>query len=288
MSAVLLKGMEVVAKMKGPLAERAAQFRNAGAAPKLAVVRVGEKAGDLAYERNAVKRCGGLGILCEVHAFDPLIRNDKFIERLKMINDDETVHGLLVLSPLPGWIDAGAVKGAIDPIKDVDCAGHVNTAKLFTGDVSGHAPCTPSAVVAVLKHFGIPLTGRKVVIVGRSAIVGKPLAILMLAENATVTICHTKTENLAEECRNADILVAAAGRAKLIGVRHVKPGAAVVDVGINEDENGALCGDVDFGEAVETAGFITPVPGGVGAVTTTILAKNVLDACERTIRGITL
>jgi methylenetetrahydrofolate dehydrogenase (NADP+)/methenyltetrahydrofolate cyclohydrolase len=230
--------------------------------------------------RGAVKRCEGLGVVCEVRAFDARIANADFINGFKKINDDPAVHGVLVLSPLPEGIDRAAVKALISPAKDVDCMSPVNISKLFSGDTSGHAPCTPSAVIEILKFYRIPISGSRVTLVGRSLVVGKPLAMLLLAENATLTVCHTRTRNLAEECRRADILIAAAGRARMIDGDYIKPGAVVIDVGINVGEDGALCGDVEYVSAAEIAGYITPVPGGVGAVTTTMLARNTINACE--------
>ena len=281
MSAELLKGNAVANAMKRALAERAAALAASGAAPKLAIVRVGEKPEDLAYERSAVKRCEGLGVACEVRAFSRDIPNGEFLDAFRAVNEDRSVHSVLVFSPLPGGIDAAAVKAAIDPAKDVDCMCPANVAKLFSGDASGHAPCTPSAVMELLRHFGIAVSGRRVVVVGRSLVVGKPLAMLLLAEHATLTVCHTRTRDLASECRRADILIAAAGKAKMIGGDYIKPGATVIDVGINADENGGICGDVDADAAGPIAAALTPVPGGVGAVTTSILARNTLDACER-------
>jgi methylenetetrahydrofolate dehydrogenase (NADP+)/methenyltetrahydrofolate cyclohydrolase len=169
----------------------------------------------------------------------------------------------------------------IDPEKDIDCMSPENIAKVFTGDESGFAPCTPAAVIEILKHFEIPLKGKKVALIGRSMVVGKPLAMLLIKENATVTVCHTKTPDLPGECRRADIVVAAAGTAKMIKKEHIKPGAIVIDVGINVDESGNLCGDVEFEEVMPVAAMITPVPGGVGAVTTSVLAMHTLKAAEK-------
>ena len=280
MAATLLKGINAVNFAKTELSTRAASIASEFSPPKLVIIRVGARPDDEAYERSAVKRCEGIGIKCELCIFDSQISNAEFISDFKKINADKSTHGILVLSPLPLNIDQNAVKTIIDPIKDVDCISPVNIAKLFTGDTSGHMPCTPSAVMELLRFYKIPISGKRVTLVGRSLVVGKPLAMLLLAEHATLTVCHTRTRDLAEECRRADILIAAAGKAKMIGGDYIKPGAVVIDVGINVNEDGSLCGDVDFEAAAIVAGCITPVPGGVGAVTTAMLARNTLNACD--------
>ncbi|MDR3121663.1 MAG: bifunctional 5,10-methylene-tetrahydrofolate dehydrogenase/5,10-methylene-tetrahydrofolate cyclohydrolase [Clostridiales bacterium] len=275
-----LTGIEVTNAMKAELSARAAELSAAlGRRPKLAVVRVGERPDDIAYERGAVKRCEGFGLACTVYAFPETVTNEVFMEGFRAVNGDPEIDGVLVFRPLPEQINEAAVKAAIDPVKDVDCMSSVNLAKLLSGETSGHAPCTPAAVVALLKRYEVPLAGSRVTIVGRSLVVGKPLALLLLAEHATVTVCHTRTRELAEECRRADILIAAAGKAKMLGEAHVRPGAVVVDVGINVGADGRLCGDVDFESASRAAAAITPVPGGVGGVTSAILARNTIDAC---------
>jgi methylenetetrahydrofolate dehydrogenase (NADP+)/methenyltetrahydrofolate cyclohydrolase len=271
--------------MKEALSACAARLASSGCAPTLAIARVGEKPDDEAYARGAAKRMESLGIGCIVRTYDQDISNGEFLREIKAMNGDRGIHGILVLSPLPGGIDADAVKNAIDPAKDVDCMSAANTAKLFAGDVSGHAPCTPLAVMEMLKFYEIPLSGARVTLVGRSLVVGKPLALLLLANNATLTICHTRTRDLAGECGRSDILIAAAGKAGMITGDYIKPGAAVIDVGINVGEDGELRGDVDYESASGIAGCITPVPGGVGTVTTTMLARNVLNAYEMQRRG---
>jgi len=276
--AEVLKGMEVANAMKeGLIAENEALIAK-GITPCLAIVRVGERPDDLAYERGALKRFEGLGIATRVMVFPENIAQDEFESEFEKINGDESVHGILLFRPLPKTLDEDAIIKKIDPAKDMDCMCDTNIAKVFAGDESGYAPCTPEGVIELLKHFEVPLKGSKVTLVGRSMVVGKPLAMLLLKENATVTICHTRTADLAAECKAADILIAAAGSAKMIKPEHVKEGTVVIDVGINVDEEGNLCGDVDF-EAVEPlASMITPVPGGVGSVTTSILAKHTLKA----------
>ena len=279
--AKLLKGKEVGDAMKDRLREELARLTAKGVTPCLNIVRVGERPDDLAYERGALKRFESVGIKAVVSAFPEDIAHDDFAREFKKINDDNDVHGILLFRPFPKHIDEDIILAMIDPAKDVDGMCDANIAKVFAGDESGFAPCTPTAVIELLKHFEIPLKGAKVTLVGRSMVVGKPLAMLLLKENATVTICHTRTADIAAECRAADVLIAAAGSAKMIGAEHVKEGAVVIDVGINVDEDGNLCGDVDFESVEPLAGMITPVPGGVGSVTTSILAKHTLIAARR-------
>ena len=220
------------------------------------------------------------GIGCQVVELPEDVSQRELEESLKSLNRDSSVHGILVLRPLPRHLDEEPLTRIIDPVKDVDCMSPVNIAKIFSGDDSGYAPCTPEAVMEMLDHYGIDPKGKKVTVIGRSMVVGKPLAMLLLGRHATVTICHTRTADLAATCRDAEILVAAAGKAKMVGASMAGEGAVVVDVGINMDQEGNLCGDVDF-EAVEPkASFISPVPRGVGSVTTSVLAQHVVRAAE--------
>ena len=281
MPAKILKGTKVAKSAEAEMSVRAAELTAAFMPPRLAIVRIGERPDDGAYERGAKKRCEAVGIVCETRHFDQDINNTRFLREFEQINNDDSVHGILVMSPMPDSIDRAAVAATIDPVKDVDCISPVSISKLYSGDFTGHAPCTPSAVLEILRYYGIPVFGSRITVIGRSLVVGKPLSMLLLADHATITICHTRTVDLAGECRRADILIAAAGNAGLVGADFIKPGAAVIDVGINVMPDGSLCGDVIFGEACEIAGCITPVPGGVGAVTTSMLVRNTLDACEK-------
>jgi len=281
--AELLKGIEVVNAMKERLAAKNDELIKKGVTPCLNIVRVGERPDDLSYEKGALKRFDGLGIKVQVSAFPESITQEEFEREFSKINDDKAVHGILLFRPLPKTLNEEPIKRIINPEKDMDCMCAENIAKVFMGDESGYAPCTPVAVMELLRHFEIPLKGSKVALIGRSMVVGKPLAMLLLKEHATVTICHTRTENLPEECQKADIVIAAAGAAKMVKKEHIRPGAVVIDVGINVDEEGNLCGDVDFTGAEEAASKITPVPGGVGTVTTSVLAKHTLLAAERTL-----
>ena len=279
--AELLKGIEVANGLKQRLADKNNELIGKGVVPCLAIVRVGERPDDLAYERGALKRFEGLGIQVKVVALPEIIAQDAFEREFSEINADSSVHGILLFRPLPKSLDEEPVKKLIDPDKDVDCMCTVNIAKVFMGDDSGYAPCTPRGVIELLKHYEIPLAGRRVALIGRSMVVGKPLAMLLLKENATVTICHSKTAGLPVECGRADIVIAAAGAAGMVTKDFVKPGAVVIDVGINDDGAGGICGDVAFEEVEPVAAAITPVPGGVGSVTTSVLAMHTLQAAEK-------
>jgi methylenetetrahydrofolate dehydrogenase (NADP+)/methenyltetrahydrofolate cyclohydrolase len=249
--------------------------------PKLMIVRVGERQDDLSYEKSAIKRMQSCGIECEVTALPVDISQDDFIVKLKAVDDDHSVHGILLFRPLPKQIDENKVKHIIRPEKDIDCFNPANVAKIAEGDKTGFAPCTPTAAMEILKYNNIELKGKRAVVIGRSLVVGKPMALLLLAEDATVTICHSKTSELSKVAAEADILIAAIGKARMITEDFVKRGAVVIDVGINVDADGKLCGDVDTEKCQDKASLITPVPAGVGSVTTAVLAKHVLKACHQ-------
>ena len=253
-----------------------------GIQPKLAILRVGAKPNDLSYERGALKKCDTIGIVAEVTELSEDTTQEQYIEALEKLNKDSSVHGILTFRPLPKGIDEEVIKNVISPEKDVDCFSPMNTAKLMEGDKTGFPPCTPTAVVEILKHYNVPLKGANVVVLGRSMVVGKPVSMLLLGENATVTICHSKTQDLAKVCSQADVLVAGVGRARMVTSDYIKEGAVVIDVGINaKPEGGGICGDVDTDDVVEKASMVTPVPAGVGSVTTSILAKHVIKACKQ-------
>ncbi|WP_455538847.1 bifunctional 5,10-methylenetetrahydrofolate dehydrogenase/5,10-methenyltetrahydrofolate cyclohydrolase [Terrisporobacter sp.] len=253
-----------------------------GIQPKLAILRVGAKPNDLSYEKGALKKCDTIGIATEVTELPEDTTQEQYIETLEKLNKDSSVHGILTFRPLPKGIDEEVIKNVIAPEKDVDCFSPMNTAKLMEGDKTGFPPCTPTAVVEILKHYNVPLKGAKVVVLGRSMVVGKPVSMLLLGENATVTICHSKTQDLPKVCADADVLVAGVGRARMVTADYVKEGAVVIDVGINaKPEGGGICGDVDTDDVVGKASMVTPVPAGVGSVTTSILAKHVIKACKQ-------
>lgn len=277
---ILIKGKPVADKIKEKLKKEVAELKEKGITPKLAIIRVGDDPGDMAYERGAIKTMVSVNIETDVRVLSKDISQDEFIKELKSINDDKSVHGILILRPLPDQLDESVIKNVIAPEKDVDCFSPVNVAKVFEGDETGFPPCTPSAVMEILKHYEIPLKGKNAVVIGRSMIVGKPAAMLLLKEHATVTICHSRTKDLPKVASGAELLVVGIGRAKMIDSSYIREGAVVIDVGINVDEDGELCGDVDTDDCVDKASMITPVPGGVGSVTTSVLAKHVVKACK--------
>lgn len=275
-----LYGKPVSEAVCAPLPLRIAQLQGRGVHPCLAIVRVGESADDLSYERGAVRKCEVVGIKTERHTFAKEVPQEELLERLSCLNADNNVHGILLLRPFPEQIDELAVRNVISGQKDVDGFSPGNTAKLYEGDDSGFPPCTPTAVVDMLKHYNIPLAGSRVVVLGRSLTVGMPISMLLLRENATVTICHSKTQNMRDITIGADILISAVGKVGLIKGDDVKEGATIIDIGINNDAEGNLCGDVDTKSVLHKIRGITPVPGGVGSVTTSILARHVVHACE--------
>ncbi len=280
---VVLKGAEVSARIREEVQGLLGELE--GRIPQLAIVRIGENPEDLSYERGAVKKMENFGLRVKCCGFPADIQEEEFLRQFRSINEDPDIDGILLLRPLPPQISSRAVEAEMVPEKDLDGISPINIAKVFAGDETGFAPCTPEAVVEVLKQNQIPITGKRVVIVGRSMVVGKPLSMLMLKENATVTVCHTRTRNLKEACREGEILVAAAGRAKMLNQEYVGKEAVVIDVGINVDDSGKLCGDVDFADIQDRAAMATPVPGGVGAVTTAVLAKHLVQAALMRKRG---
>ncbi len=275
------KGAPVAQALTERLIVKANQLKVQGIVPTLAIVRVGERPEDLSYERGALKRCEKVGIRVRQFTLPEESSHGDLMAVIEQINADREIHGCLLFRPLPPQIDEAAICAALDPAKDVDGITAGSLASVFTGGGAGYPPCTAQACMEILDYYGCDLTGKRAVVVGRSLVVGKPLSMLLLGKNATVTLCHTRTADLAAECRRAEVLIAAAGRANMIGRDHLAPGQLVLDVGINVDENGNLVGDVDFAAADEIVGAVTPVPGGVGAVTTSVLAAHVLQAAEQ-------
>ena len=276
----IIKGKPVADKISEELIKEVDLLIKEGINPKLTIVRVGARSDDLSYERGALKRCQNIGITTEVLELAEDITQEEYIDVLKRVNDDKNVNGILCFRPLPKHSNEEVIKYVIAPEKDVDCFSPINSAKVMEGDKSGFPPCTPTAVVEILKHYNVDLKGSKVTVLGRSMVVGKPVSMLLLSEHATVTICHSKTKNLSGVAAEADVLIAAIGRAKMVDESFVKDGAVVIDVGINVDEEGNLCGDVDTNAVLDKVSMITPVPAGVGSVTTSILAKHVVKACK--------
>jgi methylenetetrahydrofolate dehydrogenase (NADP+)/methenyltetrahydrofolate cyclohydrolase len=277
---ILIKGKPVADALKESLRNEVEELKAKGIIPKLTIIRVGEDPSDLAYERGALKTMENVGIETQVKQLPSDVNQEDFIKTLKEANEDSSTHGILVFRPLPSQLDENVIKYEIAPEKDIDCFSPTNVAKIMEGDETGFAPCTPVAVMEILEHYGVELKGKNAVVIGRSLVVGKPVSMLLLKQHATVTICHSRTVDLPKVASRADVLVACVGRAKMITSEYVKDGAVVIDVGINVDEQGKLCGDVDTDDCVDKCSMITPVPGGVGSVTTSILAKHVVKACK--------
>lgn len=278
--AIRIEGKLLAAQVKDRVAAGVAELKEKGIEPCLAVIMVGENPASQVYVKGKVKDCAECGIKSlEIHLPAETTQNE-LLQKLAELADDASVHGLLVQLPLPAHIDEKTVIEAIPPQKDVDGFTAVNVGRMMIGEEC-FLPCTPAGCMEMIRSTGVSISGKNAVVIGRSNIVGKPAAMLLLRENATVTICHSRTENLKQVCANADILVAAVGRAGFVTGDMVKPGAVVIDVGINRNAQGKLCGDVDYDAAAEKAGYITPVPGGVGLMTRAMLMQNTLQAAQK-------
>lgn len=278
--ATIMDGKALSLKLKEQMKQRIEQLKQQGINPKLVVVLVGDNSASQVYVRNKHKSCGEVGIESEVITMPEQTSQQELLEVVERLNQDETVDGILVQLPLPKQIDEKTVLRSILPEKDVDGFHPVNVGLLSIGDEC-FAPATPSGIIAMFQEYGINIAGKNCVVIGRSNIVGKPMAALLLKNNATVTICHSKTEDLASYTRRADVVIVATGRRHTLTSDMVKEGAVVVDVGMNRNEQGKLCGDVDYEEVKEKASFITPVPGGVGPMTITELLENTIQAAQR-------
>ena len=278
--AVVMKGSNVSSRIKEMLLAKVADLKKSGISPALAVIRVGNNESDAVYERSILKRFNPLGIDVQVHEFPAAITQEDFDAQFMAVNDDPKIHGILLFRPLPEGLSDKYVRLHMNPVKDIDGMSPLNEAGIFEGGSECFAPCTASAVMTMLAQYGYDPAGKNVVIVGRSMVIGRPLSMLMLRANATVTVCHSKTQNLPEVCRKADILVAAAGQAKMITKDYVSRKSVVIDVGIDTDSDGNLCGDVDYERVEPIVQAITPVPGGVGAVTTSVLAENLVKSAK--------
>ena len=277
--ATRIDGKAVAAKIRAQVAQDVEALKARGICPGMAVVLVGDDPASKIYVNNKKKACAETGIYSEEHLLPAETTQEELLALIEKLNADEKIHGILVQSPLPKHLDEKPVVEHIDPRKDVDAFHAYNVGKIMIGDFT-FLPCTPAGVIELIRSTGVPIEGKNCVVVGRSNIVGKPMAMLLLHNNGTVTICHSRTKNLAEICRGADILVAAVGKPKFITADMVKPGAVVIDVGMDRDENGKLCGDVDFDAVEPIASYITPVPGGVGPMTIAMLMKNAVRAAE--------
>ena len=276
-----LLGKEVTAALNERIKADVAALNAKGVKPTLGIIRVGERPDDLSYERGATKRCETLGVEYKKYLLPADVSQEELLKVIDEVNKDDNIHGVLMFRPLPKHIDQTLVENALCAEKDVDCQTDASLGGVFTGKKVGFPPCTPQACMEILDHYGIDCTGKKAVVIGRSLVVGKPAAMMLIKKNATVTVCHTRTKDMPSVTREADILVVAAGRAGVVGAEYVSPGQIVIDVGINVNEEGKLCGDVDYAAVEPVVEAITPVPGGVGSVTTSVLVGHVVEAAMR-------
>lgn len=282
--AELLKGSAVAAALNERSKAKAEELKQKGVSPTLAILRVGERADDISYEKGAMKRCAAAGVEVKNVILPADVKQAELMAVLDELNNDKSVHGVLILRPLPSQLDEKAVCRSLAPAKDVDGITSGSLAGVFTGSGEGYPPCTAQACMEILEHYGVDCSGKRAAVIGRSLVVGRPAAMMLMARNATVTICHTRTADMPGITQEADIIIVAAGRAETIGEEYFRPGQTVIDVGINwSEEKGKLCGDVKFEEAEPIVSAITPVPGGVGAVTTAVLVSHVVDAASKTI-----
>jgi len=276
--AQILNGVEVVEALHEQIVSEVELLKSRGVQPTLAIVRLGERLDDISYERGACKRAQGLGVAIRSSVLPEDATTNDLVQTIESLNSDSSVHGVLMFHPFPRQIDEERVRDTLMPAKDVDGSTHLSLAGVFTDSSIGYAPCTAQACMEILKHYAIELKGKKVVVIGRSLVVGKPVAMMLLAEHATVTIAHSQTRDLPNLVKEADLVVACVGRAQMIDSRYLSPDQVVIDVGINFTDDGSPVGDVAFEEAREVVGALSPVPGGVGSVTTSVLMKHVVQA----------
>ncbi len=276
-----LLGKEVTAALNERIKADVATLNAKGVKPTLGIIRVGERPDDLSYERGATKRCETLGVEYKKYLLPADVSQEELLKVVDEVNKDDNIHGVLMFRPLPKHIDQTLVENALAAEKDVDCQTDASLGGVFTGKKVGFPPCTPQACMEILDHYGIDCTGKKAVVIGRSLVVGKPAAQMLIKKNATVTTCHTRTIDMPSVAREGEILIVAAGRAGVVGAEYVSPGQIVIDVGINVNEEGKLCGDVDYAAVEPIVEAITPVPGGVGSVTTSVLVGHVVEAADR-------
>ena len=280
--ATILKGAAVTAALNERITEKTAKLREKGVVPTLAILRVGERPDDLSYERGAMKRCEATGVAVKNVVLAEDVASEAFFETLEDLNNDPAVHGLLMFRPLPPHIDGEKARQMLNPAKDIDGCTDGSLAGVFTNTKVGFPPCTAQAAMEILEFYGINPAGKKAAVIGRSLVVGRPVSMMLMHKNATVTICHTKTVDMPSVTRDADILIVCTGQMESIGAEYLREGQVVIDVGIGwNEEKGKLCGDVRFEEAETVVDAITPVPGGVGTVTTSVLVSHVVEAAER-------
>ncbi len=278
--AVIMSGKDVAERISGAAASEVAEARKNGTVPTLAIIRIGSSPGDIAYENSAMRRASQIGVAVRNLIFDADITQEELIDEIKKVNEDRSIHGALLLRPLPAHMDDRKVCDSLAPEKDMDGITSGSLAGVFMDRHRGYPPCTAAACMELLEHYGIDLSGKKMTIIGRSLVIGKPVSMMALKQDATVTICHSRTsaEDFRTACSRADIVLSAIGRARMIGADKLGKDQIIIDVGISVDEKGELCGDVDFDEAVKSASMITPVRDGIGSITSSILMRHVADA----------
>lgn len=277
--AEVLKGNIVAAKIKEDMLLKIKELEKVGKFPTLGIVRLGQNSSDISYEKSIIKNCEAIGIKYVVYEKESSMTTESLVEFMNELNNDNDISGILLFRPLPKHIDEDCIRNSISPLKDVDCMHPLNLEKIFEGDMNGFSPATPKAAMEILLYNQIQLEGKNVVIINRSMVVGKPLAMMLLEENATVTICHSRTKNLDEITRNADVVVTALGRPQFFNKNYFTNKSIIIDVGVGVTKEGKLSGDVDYEDVFELVDKITPVPGGVGSVTTTLLLNQVVKAC---------
>ncbi|MBQ1400973.1 MAG: bifunctional 5,10-methylenetetrahydrofolate dehydrogenase/5,10-methenyltetrahydrofolate cyclohydrolase [Firmicutes bacterium] len=286
--AKILRGADALEAKCAELKDKVRRLRNEGTDPVLAIIRVGEDPDNMAYERGLVKRAEELGIMVEKYVMDEKATETTVIALIRRLNYDDDIHGVLLMRPLPEHMDDNKVRMTLDPAKDLDGITDVSIAGVFAGTDRGFPPCTPSGCIELLEHYGIRIAGKKAVVIGRSMVTGRPLSMMLMRKNATVTLCHSHTspEDLIRYCHNADLIFVMVGKPKTIKTEHVRPGQVIVDIGINVDKNGKLCGDTDFDNLLPIVKAITPVPGGVGAMTSVMLLEHLITAAVRSRKGL--
>lgn len=279
--AEILKGNVVAAQIKEKMKKDIEELAKIGKVPTLGIVRLGNNPDDVSYEKSIIKNCDAIGINSKVFERNIDMTTEELVALLEELNGDNSISGVLVFRPLPKHIDEAKIREALSPAKDVDCMHPLNLAKIFEGNMTGFTPCTPKAAMEILLYNNVPLEGKNVVVVNRSMVLGKPLVMMLLEKNATVTICHSRTKNLHEITSKADVVVTALGKAKFFDEKYFNENSVCIDVGVSLDSEGKLSGDIDYPKVSEMVSMITPVPGGVGAVTTSLLLSNVVEACKR-------
>lgn len=277
----ILRGKVVGDEIKKEILKKVEKLKEEDKIPALAMVRLGENPGDISYEKSIIKNCESLGIRSRVVGEKDSIGTKELVETIEKLNNDNDISGILIFRPLPKEIDEVKINNAIDPNKDVDCMHPLNLEKVFEGDMTGFVPCTPKSAMEILNYYDIELEGKDVLVINRSMVVGKPLAMMLLEENATVTIAHSRTKNLQEIAKRSDVVVTALGKAKFLGEEYFTKDSIVIDVGVSLDDNKKISGDADYDNLIGLVDMITPVPAGVGSVTTSILLRQVVLACEK-------